>query len=105
MKKDFKLIDLENQILNANSIIDEMVKHYNEKEDIIFSESLRIYAKPPIKGKITKGKIKWRGIKLYQTTLELGKPVERWLMQRGKQISPKITFDFKNDMFYGINQK
>lgn len=41
---------------------------------------LRTKAKPPIKGKITKGKIQWRGIK------EIKQGNKFWLTQRGKKL-------------------
>ena len=35
-------------------------------ESVWLEHSLRTYAQPPIKGKITNGKVKWRGIKIRQ---------------------------------------
>ena len=82
--------NLENNIPDINYIMDRVIKQYIETENSLFEKCLRTVAEPPIKGKITKEKIKWRGIKIYQSSMELGKSPERWLMQRGKQISPKI---------------
>ena len=48
-------------------------------------------AEPPIKGEITKGKVRWRGIRIVQQND--GFKYTKWLEQRGKQISPKIVFE------------
>lgn len=59
------------------------------KEDEFIEKYVRENAIPKIKGKITKGKLKWRGIKLCQFE---GNPngTLKWVTQRGVQISPKI---------------
>lgn len=48
-------------------------------------------AEPPIKGEITKGKVRWRGIRIVHQND--GFKYTKWLEQRGKQISPKIVFE------------
>jgi len=70
---------------------DEFIKNSVRQENIIFENALRENAVPKIEGDITKGKIKWRGIKIVQQN-ELLKTT-RWLEQRGKQISPKIIIN------------
>ena len=62
-----------------------------KKENEIFEKALRENAEPKVTGEITKGKISWRGIKIVQQN-EFLQSV-KWLEQRGKQISPKITFE------------
>jgi len=64
---------------------------HKKKESEIFEKALRENAEPKIKGDITKGKIRWRGIKIIHQNEFLKST--KWLEQRGKQISPKITFD------------
>jgi len=59
-----------------------------KKEDEIFMSAVRLNAKPPIKGEITKGKLKWRGIKIVQQNDEF--VTIKWLEQRGQQISQQI---------------
>ena len=49
-----------------------------------------------IKGEITKGKVKWRGIKLKVKT-SIGK-VEYQLNQRGVDISPVFEINFNNQI-------
>lgn len=53
--------------------------------DIFLEEVLRTKAIPPVKGELTRNKIKWRGIKLCQRDMGAGYYV--WVEQRGKQIS------------------
>lgn len=70
----------------AKAHLEAVQKKINE----IFEYALRNVAVPPIKGKITKGKIRWRGITLVQKN---GYPQsEWWLEQRGRRISQVICF-------------
>lgn len=71
-------------------LINKIFEDYRKKEEQIFVTALRTMAEPPIKGEITKGKIQWRGIRLCSQMD--GLKTYKWLEQRGKQISPKITF-------------
>ena len=65
----------------------------NAQKELMFKinqsieDELRTNAFPPIKGKITKGKLRWRGIIRVQD----GK--YQWVEQRGKRITSK----------YGLN--
>lgn len=59
------------------------------EQDRIFESALRNTAAPPIKGEITRGKIRWRGIRL--VIKNTGCKCERWIEQRGKRISKIIT--------------
>jgi|GEM_PF-4201634 len=79
----------------VNDLTDKIIKSYHEQEDKIFINALRTIAIPPIKGEITKGKIKWRGIRLHQTQHNIFDPLQRQLFQRNKPISPIVTFDCK----------
>lgn len=51
----------------------------------LFTKALRENAKPPIKGEITKGKLRYRGI-----TLVIQPDGSRYLAQRGQRISDII---------------
>ncbi len=60
-----------------------------KERDEILEEFLRIWPDPVIKGKITRGKINWRGLRL---AVRRNNHIEQcWLEQRGKKISPIIT--------------
>lgn len=48
------------------------------------------YAKPPIRGEVTQGKLKWRGIRLI-TQREDFNTVRYWLEQRGERIGEGIS--------------
>lgn len=69
-----------------NEIIESQVKNIDNKLSEFFTPYLREIG---IKGEITKGKIKWRGIKM-KVRHSLGK-TEYQLNQRGVDISP--TFE------------
>ena len=77
--------------LNIADVISRFILEQQKKEEEIFTTALRIMAEPPIKGEITKGKVKWRGIRIVQ--YKDGFKYTKWLEQRGKQISPKIVFE------------
>lgn len=64
-----------------------------KKEDEFIEKYVRENATPKIKGKITKGKLKWRGIKLCQFH-DNNNGTLKWVTQRGVQISPKIIISF-----------
>ncbi len=56
-------------------------------------------AEPPIKGVVTQGKLRWRGITLQGTVVEKDKVVHYALLQRGKllgKIEQRHTYDGKN---------
>lgn len=77
--------------LNISDVISRFISEQQKKEEKIFTSALRIMAEPPIKGEITKGKVRWRGIRIVQ--YNDGFKYTKWLEQRGKQISPKIIFE------------
>ena len=93
---DFNLDNIVNELnrmteFHLNNIVKEFIQEQLKWEDEIFISALRIMAEPPIKGEITKGKVKWRGIIIVQHVD--GFKYTKWLEQRGKRISPKIVFD------------
>lgn len=83
MKRDIKA-----NLQALEGMIDDLVKRHTEmyvkKYDREIERILRTDAVPPIKGKITKGKIAWRGIRLCQK--HQGRDYISWVEQRGKQI-------------------
>ena len=83
--------DIECEEINVSNIITKFIENQQKKEEEIFTIALRTMAEPPIKGEITKGKVKWRGIRIVQ--LNNGFSYTKWMEQRGKQISPKIVFE------------
>jgi len=73
-----------------NEIIEHQVKLIDEKLIEFFTPYLRSCG---IKGEITKGKIKWRGIKM-KVDHGLGKHRYQ-LNQRGVDISPVLEIEFE----------
>ena len=68
-----------------------IINAYIKKVDDIFIASLRNNADPPIRGEITKRKIRYRGIELHKT--DVGNfTFQQQLFQRGRPISPVISF-------------
>lgn len=66
------------------------LKRVFEYRDTLENKMIEDAAKnciPPIKGEITKGKIKWRGMKLVCCELN------SWIEQRGVRVSPILTID------------
>ena len=76
---------------NTSILFQNFIAEMLKQEAEIFTTALRVMAEPPIKGEITKGKIKWRGIKLIRQLI--GFSTYSWIEQRGKQISPKFNFE------------
>ena len=72
--------------------ISEFQKDLLATQERIFEEALRTTVIPPIKGEITKGKIKWRGVRIAQQKVMFDTYI--WLEQRGVQVSPKIHINF-----------
>ena len=77
--------------LGIGDVINSFIHEQQKKEEEIFTTALRTMAEPPIKGEITKGKVRWRGIRIVQQND--GFKYTKWLEQRGRQISPKIVFE------------
>lgn len=84
--------------LNIADVINRFISEQQKKEEEIFTSVLRIMAEPPIKGEITKGKVRWRGIRIVQ--YNDGFKNTKWLEQRGKQISPKLSLLTLSEMAY-----
>lgn len=79
----------------TDTILEEIAEKYKEL-DLRIEYALRNKIDKPIKGKITKGKLKWRGISLgvYKSDECIGYA----LLQRGAIV----PFDFVNDNQYQI---
>jgi hypothetical protein len=85
MENNIDIISLQETIMNQ--YITEVTKNIDDT----IEHSLRTFAVPPIKGEITKAKIKWRGIRICKQTD--GLKFITWVEQRGLPISPKIVID------------
>lgn len=76
-----------------NNLTAYMVKKTEKALFEFFEPYLR---KTGIKGEITKGKTKWRGIKIHVKN-DIYSSVYQ-LVQRGKTISPEFKVDFKQNL-------
>ena len=83
----------EDLALNISRFTEILVTKVQRQEELLFIAALRTMAEPPIRGEITKGKIKWRGIRLIRQ--QIGFDCYSWLEQRGKQITPKFHIEVK----------
>lgn len=72
---------------NMQSLISDMIGNRNKQIEEIFTTYLMVLAKPTIKGEITLGKLRWRGI----VPVVESNSQNTWLEQRGKKISPVIS--------------
>lgn len=101
-------IDLEksNTLEDMNERILQSLQVYKFRDERIKEGWLRNVLKdalPPIKGEITKGKLKWRGIKLYIHTEARNSMYE--VMQRGVRLGLLRVVDcqradFSREIFY-----
>lgn len=68
-------------VTDLSKVRNDFVSQISSFRMMHFERALRVKAIPPIKGEITKGKLKWRGIELVSHNHR------QWLEQRGKRIS------------------
>lgn len=74
-----------------HNLIQKHLLELNKAQDKYFEYVLRNLVKPIIKGNITRGKIKWRGLKICNQVYTNS----RWIEQRGVQVGEKFTWNFK----------
>ena len=68
-------------------LISKMIGNRNDHIEEVFRTYLKLLAWPQIKGEITPGKLRWRGIvRVVESNSQ-----DTWLEQRGKRISPIIS--------------
>lgn len=72
-------------------IVKQLTKKIAEREDEYIKYILYTYAQPLIKGNLTKGKLKWRGIKMIIQQTNFG--YEKWIEQRGVMLGDKIIYN------------
>ena len=72
-----------------DNITSRLMSNIIQKEDEFIKNQLKLVV-PKIKGEITKGKLKWRGIKLIEINDING--TTKWIEQRGKQIGERLEY-------------
>lgn len=70
-------------------ITSKIMSNIIQKEDEFIKNQLK-FANPKIKGQITKGKLRWRGIKLIE--INDINVITKWVEQRGKQIGERLEY-------------
>lgn len=98
MKLYLRDIDLGNDLTigsefdKMNEALNAAFKSHTAKVSEILEKSVRENSIPPIKGELTKGKLRWRGIKRIVQNDFLR--TREWIEQRGKRISPIIECEY-----------
>jgi len=77
-----------NQTPSLDYLRNQLISKIQEKESEFMITAIMKNAHPIIKGKLTKEKIIWRGIKIIKHCVFLD--TYSWVEQRGKRISPKF---------------
>lgn len=75
----------------TSNIRDVFINQVKAEQNRAFEYALRNVAVPPIKGEITRGKVKWRGIRIKHKNKPLMSAT--WLEQRGVRISAIIELE------------
>lgn len=73
-------------------ITSKIMSNIIQKEDEFIKNQLKL-VNPQIKGEITKGKLRWRGIKLIEINDING--TTKWIEQRGKQIGERLQYNYQ----------
>jgi hypothetical protein len=79
--------------LDVTGLVNDIISDIVRKQDKELEKIVREYATPKISGEITKGKLRWRGLRLIQKT-GIAKD-SYWIEQRGKIIGYKIITEYK----------
>lgn len=75
-----------------DTITNRLMSNIIQKEDEFIKNQLKL-VNPQIKGEITKGKLRWRGIKLIETN-DIN-ATTKWIEQRGKQIGERLQYNYQ----------
>lgn len=86
--------ETEKQALNIADVTNRFIKEQIERQNAILETAVRENAVPPIKGKLTKGKVRWRGLRMIQKGGVADRFTEVWIEQRGKRITPVIRNEY-----------
>lgn len=84
-----------NNIPDVSQLVHKMTKQINDNIDNKIEEIVRTRANPILKGTITKGKMKWRGISLQVHNQSFDKTVYK-VIQRGTQIGDDIVVTYSS---------
>ena len=85
-------------ILNIGAVISRFIKEQSERQNAILEKAVRENAIPPIKGEMTKGKVRWRGLRMMHRGTGADGFTETWIEQRGKRITPIIRNEYSYEL-------
>jgi hypothetical protein len=74
-----------------NQLQESIIRQTINNQEKFIEDVLRNHVTPPIKGEITKGKIKWRGLEIMNDTAYS----KLWVRQRGVDIPIYLDYSFK----------
>lgn len=77
--------------LNTSDIVYPIVKGHSQIQNDILEKAVRENSTPSIKGELTKGKIRWRGLRMIHRRTDSDGSYETWIEQRGKRITPIVV--------------
>jgi len=80
--------------LNIADVTNRFIKEQSERQNAILEKAVRENATPPIKGEMTKGKVRWRGLRMIHRGNGADGFTETWIEQRGKRITPIIRNEY-----------
>jgi hypothetical protein len=78
--------------LNIGDVSQRLIKEHLQRQEVFLENVLRNNAEPKVKGEITRGKVKWRGIMIIEQKTPNG--WNMWVEQRGKRISEIVTHEY-----------
>ena len=87
-----KIDSMDDLVLNIADVSQRLIKEHLQRQEVFLESVLRNNAKPKVKGEITRGKIKWRGIMIIEQKTTNG--YKTWVEQRGKRISEIVTHEY-----------
>lgn len=90
--KTTEFVEIIDNLPDANKLVEIIISDAMAKREKAIEEIIRQYAEPKIKGEITPGKLRWRGIALASKTGSS----DLWVIQRGKQIGPLVRLEMPN---------
>lgn len=99
--KDKEISIIFNSVQKRTWLMNEYLKSKIEDQIRIQSEILENYVRlnaiPKIKGKLTKGKMRWRGLQIIAKFCTNSGFNEIWIEQRGKRITPIINTGIRSE--------
>lgn len=75
-------------------VTNRFIKEQSERQNAILEKAVRENAVPRLKGELTKGKVRWRGLRVIHKGTGADGFTETWIEQRGERITPIIRNEY-----------